>query len=389
MERLMKQLVRNQSGQSALVMVLILLVVGALVLGPLLGFMGTGLKAGQMHEEKTLGLYAADSGVEDAIFWLPELQENDGSAGPYTYWTRNTTYEMNDRDVDVTVEDVGNQTYKITSTATSGDGGSTTIESYVTTLRMDFSELLMSAISSNGDVTIKPGVDITGNVTASGTVDNKGTVNGTITDDTTLNWPTAENLSAFYWDDVEDLESPFPYNHPMDIAGTNTTIEALYRDGPLDIYNSSNTPATLTLNGTAYFTGDLKVGTTNQDFTLNLNGQTIFVESASADPQKAIEVGGQCTITGSGCIIAVGDVYFAPDGAVGSENDFVLIMSVQGTTTLQPSGTFYGAVVGDVSVQVQSGEEATITWTDPITTDLDFPRGDVVTGVSIFSWQID
>ena len=68
MERLMKQLVRNQSGQSALIMVLILLVLGVLILGPLLGFMGTGLKAGQTHEELTEELYAADAGVEDA-FW--------------------------------------------------------------------------------------------------------------------------------------------------------------------------------------------------------------------------------------------------------------------------------------------------------------------------------
>ncbi len=368
----------NQSGQSALIMVLILLVLGALILGPLLGFMGTGLKAGQMHEEVTLGLYAADSGVDEAVFWLPELQQNDGSAGPYTNWTRNTTYEMNDRDVDVTVEDVGNQTYKITSTATSAEGGNTTIESYVSITKMDFSELLLNAISSDGDVTIKG--TVSGNITLPPDGDlwpaDYDPENGEVQREQ-LGWPTAEELSAFYWQDVEGLTFPDDY---IDIDGAPTSIGPLYRDGSLDVYNGVNIAANATLNGTVYVTDDLTIGGTNHDFTLGLNGQTIYCEGA-------IAVGGKCTIAGSGCIIAVGDIFFEPNILAGSENEFVFILSLNGATTLQPTGDFYGSLAGNVTVDLKPG--ASLTWTDPSDKDLDFPDGDVVTGVSIFSWQIE
>jgi hypothetical protein len=67
MKKVIGKLATNQSGQSALAIVLILLLLCGLVIGPLLAFMGTGLKAGQMHEEKTEGYYAADAGIEDAM----------------------------------------------------------------------------------------------------------------------------------------------------------------------------------------------------------------------------------------------------------------------------------------------------------------------------------
>jgi hypothetical protein len=63
-------LIRNQSGQGALAIVLILLLVGAAVVSPLLAFMGTGLKTTQMHEEKSRGYYAADAGIEDTVWKL-------------------------------------------------------------------------------------------------------------------------------------------------------------------------------------------------------------------------------------------------------------------------------------------------------------------------------
>lgn len=51
-----------------LILALILLVVGGLIIAPLLGFMSTGLIAGQVFEKKMEGLYAADAGIEDAIW---------------------------------------------------------------------------------------------------------------------------------------------------------------------------------------------------------------------------------------------------------------------------------------------------------------------------------
>ena len=58
---------REQAGQ-AFVIVLILMLLGGLIIAPLLAFMGTGLKSGQVFEKKTTELYAADAGIEDGIW---------------------------------------------------------------------------------------------------------------------------------------------------------------------------------------------------------------------------------------------------------------------------------------------------------------------------------
>lgn len=80
MRRILSSLIRNQSGQGALVMVLILLVLGTLIIGVLLAFMGTGLKAGQAHEERTLELYAADAGIESALW---KIKHDQVPSDPY------------------------------------------------------------------------------------------------------------------------------------------------------------------------------------------------------------------------------------------------------------------------------------------------------------------
>jgi len=377
---------KNQSGQSILVMVLVLLVVGALMMGPLLGFMSTGLKSGQMHESKLQELYAADSGVEDGIRWIiggKQIDEGPWTWNPEGFWERES-YEINDRSVNVTAKQVDTQTYNITSIA-SADGGSTTIESYVSPVIMNFSDFLDNAITSNMTVTIQPGTNVTGDIQLPDeeNLDNKGNITGEIKTDP-INWPTDEQLSAFYWEDVEGL-GPFPHNY-IDIDGTATSIDSLYRDGSLDVYNGVNIAANATLNGTVYVgddpTVDLEIGKEKHDFTLDLNGQTIYCEGG-------IWVGDRCTIAGSGCIIAVGDIYFAPKGDVGSENDFVFIMSVTGETQLNPQGDFYGSVAGNVHVDLQPGN--TFTWVEP-SDGLNFPDGTGNKGwtdMSILSWEID
>ena len=414
MKTIVKGAIRDEKG-NVLILVLILLVVGGLVLTPLLGLMSTGLMAGQAYERHVHRLYAADTGVEDAIWKIkydpPESWEpNDDPPDSYIY-EYPEPLTVNGRKVQVVIYAydwdptpcVENITYRILSTVITDDGGGTAaivnsimIDAHLSVSYLDLSFLLDNAIVSDNSVSIKNDLHVTGNVTSGGTVDNKGTVNGTIKEYATLTWPTAGDLSAYYLDDVDDLDPPFPYTDPFDIAGANITLEALYREGDWTIYNDSNTAGTVTLEGTVYVKGDLKVGLTKKDFTLNLNDQTIFVESASADPQKAIEIGGKCTIIGSGCIIAVGDVYFAPKGDVGSETDFVFVMSAVGTMTLQPSGAYYGCIAGNQCVEARSGENASVTYTTPEGHGLNIPWGAIdiddlppVTGLRIESWEIE
>jgi len=67
MKRIMRKATRDENG-NVLIMVLALLVVGGLVLTPLLGLMSTGLVAGQTYEKKMAELYAADAGIEKALW---------------------------------------------------------------------------------------------------------------------------------------------------------------------------------------------------------------------------------------------------------------------------------------------------------------------------------
>jgi len=388
---------KNESGQGALAMVLLLLMLGAIILTPLLVFMQTGVKAGRVYESKLQEFYAADAGVEDAIWNI--TYANLTTPANYTL-----ADEVNNRTTNVTIEPVsggGHSGYKIISTATSDSGGNTTIECYYGTL--DYSSLLDNAITSNGTVEIYGKVDVTGSVSTPNCADagypGCGCTNCTYSIDCVnctnccsqepLIWPTAEELSRYYYDKVKNLT---PYGD-MDINIATLTppeIGPLYVDGKLKIYNDE-AGKSAKLNGTVYVTGDTTIeGSGNKNWTLNLNNQTIFVESDSiGGGHEALKLGGhQVALAGSGCIIVVGDVDFHPSIVSGSENDFIFIMSVENTVTLLPSGNFYGAVAGEFEVGVHSGENPFITWTDYKLLDipLDFPIGQGE--MKVFSYTI-
>lgn len=338
---MLSKFIKGEKGQ-ALPIVLVLLVLGGLVIAPTLRYASTSLKGHEVLERKSDELYAADSGIDYALFKMSngETTIND--------------YQLNGKTVSVNITDMGDGSYLITSTASSAGGSSTTIRTGVSG-GADFAYLLDNAITSNGDVILQPGSSVVGNVTATGTVDGEENVTGNVTDNVPIdNWPSAEQFISYY-EAYVDTGTPFTEDN-IDVANDLDNppyIESLYRDGPLDITNTDiNIGYNVTLNGTVYVTDfqeiqyNLKIGKTKQ-FTLDLNGQTIFCEGA-------IEVS-KCTIIGSGCIIAVGDIYFAPDGDVGSESDFVFVMSVTGTTTLNPSGNFFGSIAGDADVTLQPG----------------------------------
>jgi len=161
----------------------------------------------------------------------------------------------------------------------------------------------------------------------------------------------------------------------------------LYRDGELDIVNSSNTPATLTLTGPIYITGDTLIGKTGKDFTLDLNGQTLFVASNSSDPQRALWIGGKCTIEGPGVIVAIGDIYFEPNIEAGM-TDPIFIMSVSGQTLLQPGGDFYGSIAGSVEVDLQPGTSLNYPDDEGWYENLNFLVGIKELVYSIASWTV-
>jgi cytoskeletal protein CcmA (bactofilin family) len=394
-KNIMKGILRDEKG-NVLIMVLILLVVGGLILTPLLGLMSTGLLAGQVYERKMDDYYAADAGVEDAI-WT--IKNDPPNSYPYEYPEPLT---VNNRTVDVMVyrEDLDptcaeNLTYRILSIAATDDGGgiaaidsSTTIDAYLSVSYLDLSALLDNAIISDDTIDIKPNNYVDGDVWLPDEEDLETspgvTINGTVkdNDDMTITWPTAEQLSSYYMEDVEGAPDPGPF---IDVQYTNT-IGPCYREGSSVVDNTGD-PATLVLGGTVYVTGDLEFKQSgSHNYTVDLNGETIFVEGNIDFPSHHV------SISGSGCIIAVGDINFHPS-IVSGEDEFVLVLSVEGKVDFQPSGDFTGCVAGNVHVQLQPG--CTISWISPEGKGLNVPWGvddgklPPVTGLSILSWEIE
>jgi hypothetical protein len=113
----MKGLIKGQKGQ-ALVVALIVLVIGGLILTPLLGLMGTGIKSGQVFEQKVDETYAADAGVEDAMWHIRnnDIDEDDllrevlGAGYNHYYYSSDYSYvydlDVDDKDVKVTMQNV-------------------------------------------------------------------------------------------------------------------------------------------------------------------------------------------------------------------------------------------------------------------------------------------
>jgi len=363
---------RKDEAGYALVWVLLVLIVAGLVLVPLLLLMGASLTSSHVHEESTQRFYAADAGIEDGTYKV--LNEEDlipdwpavGESYPYLL-----AVEINGSSVAVEIYREEEATYKITSTATD-NGKNTSIESYVS--RLDLTLFFDSAITSLNNINLQPGTIVDGDVTCGGILTGGGDVaeGNEVTEGAEIDWPTAEQISEFLRAQVAGLV-PFPdavidVDDIPDIGGIRG-IGPLYRDGSLAINNSDNNAWTVTLQGTVYVTGDLLIGKTMKEFTLDLNGHTIYVDSE--DDTAAIHIGGQCTLTGSGAIIARGGIYFAPKLST-SASDYIFLISIEGKVNFQPHGDYFGSVAGDL-VNMQPGGD----FLDPGTggDELNFPGG--------------
>jgi hypothetical protein len=116
LKRMLTHLGKNESGQGALAIVIILLMLGAIIITPLLVFMSTGLKAGGVYESKVQEFYAADAGVEDGLWQIKndKLSTLFANYTPYNY-TANYSYpvapnasghEINAKNVTVNITNV-------------------------------------------------------------------------------------------------------------------------------------------------------------------------------------------------------------------------------------------------------------------------------------------
>jgi hypothetical protein len=324
MNNVAKELARGQKGQ-ALLLAIILLLVAGLIAAPLLAHMGTGILTGEVYQTRTAELYAADAGVEDAAL---KIQQGKVGACPAQPVEPPYSISVNGKNVTVQIEyDVGTGMYKVTSIAiTDGqDGGgvaaldsSTAVEAYVEPLVFD---ALAGALVSMSDIRFIGSTQHPCNVT--GAVYYVGTIDG-----------------DYVHTSGSEAQVPltvFPTQEQNDAFAQQFKDEAL--NGT--IYDDMTISADTVFPGPAYIDGDLYI---EKDVTIELAG-TIYVEGSITAKQDY-------TITGSGSIIAVGDIYLSKLPDYGIEGDTV-IMSRTGNIVFKKDATinaFVYAPNGDFNI---------------------------------------
>jgi hypothetical protein len=416
MKTVVKGLIRNEKGY-LLITVLILLVVGGLILTPLLGLMSTGLLAGKVYEKKMDELYAADAGVEDAIWRIQtnNLTFENNCSGPWrlTVNGKNVTVEVYGEDLDPTCGE--NFTYQILSIAATDDGGgtaaidsSTTIDAHIVATPQYYPSMMDHLVTIQGTLTKTEVNDLEqdlakidiacpeecSNCTMCKHAYDYYTEYDTIPEGCkgciavynfpSVAWPTAESLSSL-WSDAQG-EQPDDRSI-IDLEGNNMTLGPLKRLDVLTIQNKGKDAATLTLTGSLYITGETLIngpsGNEPYKLTVDLDGHTIYV---SNNTSKALEIT-QCNVRGPGIIIAIGDIKFAPKLETGV-TDPIFVVSLLGTTKLWPSGDFYGAVAGNIDVDLSSGNTPSATYPAG---GFNYTLPQIVAGwtYSIVSWEIN
>jgi hypothetical protein len=148
---MLKRIVSDERGRT-LAWTLVVLGIGTLLIPPLLTRISTDLVASRTIEEGLKEQYAADSGVEYALYQL-----HNGIT------TGQSSYSLNNKAVDVIWGEYITNTYKITSKATShAEGKSTTIESYVSLEFVNPPQLPANPLSSPADVAIQSNGEVAG-----------------------------------------------------------------------------------------------------------------------------------------------------------------------------------------------------------------------------------
>ena len=188
MKKWLSVLKLGESGQ-AMLAVLALMVLGGFLVIPALNFASTSLKTTNMFEKKLDGLYAADAGVEDALW---RIQNDTPTSLPYSYQLTN----INGMTVDVVIK-------KVTTIAGEKVGESGGHEDYLQITKIitydDENSLYSytSNITNSGEGNIKvcmiliafpPGLQYSSGSTGGYFTSSDPTVNGNSTTGITLIW---------------------------------------------------------------------------------------------------------------------------------------------------------------------------------------------------------
>jgi hypothetical protein len=379
---------RKSEAGIVLVYVILAFALALLVIPSILSFGFGAHRTAELREQRMLKVYAADAGIEDALYRLKFGNGTD--AGNYTIPDVNG-YHVNYTIKKISGGGVGRGDYEITSTASSitpDFGGNVTIVSHTGTV--SYKGFFDNVLTSQGSIKIGSDSTVHGDVALNGKLNNDGnlTCEGGEGDQCVSKnvpeWPTREELGwpprvigvpgqDYYWTQAvaDNTYSQSTLSVPQ---GGNITLGPSHTTGSLTItgVGEKDTPyGNLTLTGNLYVEGNLNIGSGaggNGYLNLWLNGKTIYAEGS-------IQIMQSVNLHGPGCIVGVEDVGLYPtfygDG-------FVFVMSLQKKLTAKPNGNFTGSLAGITDIII--GPHDSITWIqypvdelgDPL---LDFPGG--------------
>ena len=351
---------------------------------PMLNQSFTNLGYHQSIECRTLTSYSADAGMQYA---LTELYNNPGA---YTEYTEEgyliASFDLNDRTVNVTVRYETGGTYKITSVASGGGCGSTTIEAYVNLSAGSFAFAVASKtqmtitsnamvattdpkganIHSNEDISLESGTIIEGNASAVGTIDVTSSTVWTVTfPSPPVNFPG--DYSELYKTMAQEVGT-----HTGDVTLSGGTLE-----NPI-IFPSATYPY-------AYIQGNLTIWTNSYvrlTSTIYVTGTIEMKPGSQLDGTENILAEGDIDITGGGYTSTLIPVLISKDGNIlckggGSGKSIInaVVYAPNGSVTIQAGALLYGAVGGNI-VNITN---STVTYAAELHGRQDLPGGELAT----------
>jgi len=357
----MKRLVRGEKGYVLIAALLVLLVLG-LISGPLLSYMVSGLRAGHVFETGAAELYAADAGVQDAVWRIPNL-----GLCPSQNTEHYTISDVNGKSVDVTVtltnNVTGTLTYKITSIAvtdaggnTAGLGSHTTVECYVQFTPGDELDIFSGALASQTGIDLGRDSTVNGDIYHCEDFDDGGDLGGDWTDTGCAPFPSQTENEAFAQAFKDEALKGGTW--PTTDIKSNTTLGPKYIDGDLDISRD----VTITLAGIVYVKGHISC-----ENTLTITG----VGSLVAEDYIYFKKLANYTVTGDSIIMSLyGDITLKKSDKVDQLSINALIYAPNGAITFDKDTTVIGGVVGQ---SIQADRDGSFTFVPK--TSWDFPGG--------------
>jgi hypothetical protein len=358
-------------------MALIILAVGSLIVTPTVALAGTSLKYHQVVESNTTELYAADSGIQYALYKLAE--------DPDAIVSEDLPSEVNNGTVNISTLDLGGGLYKITSTAVAQGTGNTQITSYIQmsggifeygmlALKNDINmggnaeitslEVLEGNIYSNRNIIMSGNSKVYGNATAVGEVQLSGNahVYGSSEEDTQPKNFTEIDTSVYLGE--------------ANAGGTLTGNLSIGGNGYYDL-------------GPKHITGNLTISSNR---IVRLTG-TVWVDGT-------ISMSGNTRIEGPGTIIAIGNITATGNSKLLPDNIPFIISTTGNISTAGNSWTsaafyapngdvlmtgnsrIYGCVIGQ-GITAEGNNK--VEYVSDLSQRDDLPSGG---GTKILTWQI-